>query len=113
MASNPQAVIEVLGFFTQTMDHKDKKLDIQKSFDELSTYSSNQKPGNKAQNVPPPPPPPRPPLKEGSNDKLSEKCSPAPEKKFPLKNEEKVSEKRLSGLNDAALLDILSIKINK
>ena len=152
MASNPQAVLDVLGFFTENM-LEGKPADLQISRDlsrdfgggsnntlnsvsvveELSNpvvstpTMSHKKTG--VTNIPPPPPRPvivpRPPQTiDGSAEKASssktvdkqaEKPAEKPVEKLVEKPVEKPVEKakeepqrRLSGLNDNQLMDILS-----
>ncbi|KAI8914312.1 kinase-like domain-containing protein [Gorgonomyces haynaldii] len=119
MASNPQAVLDVLGFFTENLA-AEKTSDIQEALDnvqidkkapELAKKPTDKKPAPQGGIAIPPPPPrpvivPRPP--HTIEDKPQEKPA-QPEKKL----EPKEDNRRLSGLNDVQLLDILKTIVSK
>lgn len=100
MASNPQAVIEVLGFFAENFAAQDAKAtkaaDLNKAIDEAAKVPSQQ------QNVP----------HSQSNQKIQDLQThqkndvPPPPLTRPTEDST-----RLSGLNDNALLDVLSLHL--
>jgi ribosomal protein L12E/L44/L45/RPP1/RPP2 len=100
MASNPQAVIEVLGFFAENLAEKAKRVDVHKALDDVQiSESSSKKQGNS-------------PAAARSANKADENAS---DKSGDVQKESSVEETakdykeaRLSGLNDNALLEILS-----
>lgn len=105
MASNPQAVIEVLGFFAENLFENSKSVnDLDKGLDEMQAFSPTSAQKLTGANVPPPPP--KHTLgKEGSSDSDKYKSS---DQLSKLKEPPLPKDVRLSGLNDNALLEVLS-----